>query len=247
MAADALQWHGRDGAAWAAELGVPLVEVHDAIDSTNDRAHGLAQLGAPAGTVVLADRQRAGRGQHGRRWASEPGGGIWCSVLERPTDASAVPVLALRVGLALAERLAPLAAPAPITLKWPNDVFLADGKLAGVLIEARWQDALPSSVVIGVGLNLRVPEGQTTAAALGTQHAVAALQAVVTGVRQAAAARGLLTAAERTAWGARDRAVGRAIVAPATGIVEGIAADGALQVRHGDGIATFHAGSLVFA
>lgn len=246
MTDGAVRWHGLTAEAWAERLGVPVVEVHPVLDSTNDRAHAIAEAGAPAGTVVLADAQRAGRGRPGKSWASAPGAGVWCSVVERPQDLAAVQVLALRVGLALAEALAPLAAPQSLTLKWPNDLFADDHKLAGVLIEARWVEQRPSHVVIGVGVNLVAPV-DPPAAALGAAHGAAALAAVVHAARSAAATRGGLTDDERAAWAARDRAVGRAIVAPGEGIVVGIAADGGLQVRTGAEIATFHAGSLVFA
>lgn len=241
------RWHGTDGEGWAAALGVPLVEVHPRLGSTNDRAHVLAAQGATAGTVVLAEAQDAGRGRHGRPWVSAPGAGVWASVVERPTDPAAVGVLALRVGMRLAERLAPLVAPQALTLKWPNDLFAGDGKLAGVLIEARWQDGVPSHVVIGVGINLTVPSDQPTAAALGGMHGPAALAALVAAVREAAAATGHLDDAECAAWAQRDRVRGRQIVAPGAGEVVGLAPDGGLQVRGAGGVATFHAGSLVLA
>ncbi|MCU0622708.1 MAG: biotin--[acetyl-CoA-carboxylase] ligase [Gemmatimonadaceae bacterium] len=240
-------WDGATGDAWAARLGVPRVEVHDALPSTNDRAHALAVAGAPAGTVVLAHAQHAGRGRQGRTWASAAGAGVWASVLERPRDAAAAGVLALRVGLALAAQLAPLAAPAPLTLKWPNDVFLGDGKLAGILIEARWQDGLLQHAVIGVGINLAPPADQPAAAALGATRAGEAFTALVRAARSAAAATGPLDDGERAAWAARDRTIGRLIRAPGQGTVVGVAADGGLQVRGSDGLATFHAGSLVLA
>jgi BirA family biotin operon repressor/biotin-[acetyl-CoA-carboxylase] ligase len=240
-------WHGLDGAGWAARLGVPAVEVYDALPSTNDRAQALAASGAAVGTVVLADAQRAGRGRHGRAWASAPGAGVWCSVVARPRDAAAAGVLALRVGLELADALAPLADPVPLTLKWPNDVFAGDGKLAGILLEARWQDGVPSHVVVGVGVNLRVPDDQPSAAALDRAAPPAVFAAVVEAARRAARTAGPLSPDERARWAVRDRAVGRAVTSPGVGIVVGLAADGGLQVRGPDGLATFHAGSLRFA
>jgi BirA family transcriptional regulator, biotin operon repressor / biotin---[acetyl-CoA-carboxylase] ligase len=240
------EWNGRTVAAWAELAGATHLEVHDALPSTNDRAHALAADGAAAGTVVLARTQTAGRGRHGRTWASAPDAGVWCSVLERPTDPAAIGVLALRVGLALADALAPLASPAPLRLKWPNDLFAGDAKLAGVLIEGRWQDTTPLWVVIGVGVNLVVPQ-DVPAAGLGATCAPVAFPAIVRAVRAAAACRGCLSAHEQAAWAMRDLAAGRALVEPGAGIASGIAADGALQVRQAHGIATFHSGSLVFA
>lgn len=140
----------------AAECGLVRLEHHALVGSTMDEAHRLAQGGAEAGTLVLADAQDGGRGRGGRQWASEPGAGIWMTLIERPRDQRALDVLALRTGLALADALQPFC-DGRITLKWPNDLFLGAGKLAGILIEARWRESLPEWVAIGVGVNRRVP------------------------------------------------------------------------------------------
>ena len=94
-----------------------LIE-YDEVGSTLDVAHTLAADGAAAGTVVIADAQTAGRGQRGRAWQSERGAGLWLTLIERPSDASALDVLSLRVGLALAPALDPNA---------PDDFFLFVG------------------------------------------------------------------------------------------------------------------------
>jgi BirA family biotin operon repressor/biotin-[acetyl-CoA-carboxylase] ligase len=86
-------------------LALPSVAYFDEIGSTLDAAHELAEQGAPAGTLVLAGAQTAGRGRMGRTWRSEPGAGLWLTIIERPTDASAIDVLSLRIGLALAPAL----------------------------------------------------------------------------------------------------------------------------------------------
>lgn len=239
------RWEGGDGAHWARVLGVPVVEAHAEVGSTNDRAHALAQAGAPALALVVADAQVAGRGRLGRTWASLPGHGVWASVVTRPPDADTVAVLAIRVGLRLAAHLAALA-DAPVTLKWPNDVFAGDGKVAGVLCEGRWQGATPSWVVVGIGVNARPPDATPEAAGIAVPRPVL-LAAIVDAVREATRGRGSLSAAEGAAWAARDRLAGRRIVAPGAGVVHGIAPDGALQVRGDDGLATFHAGSVVLA
>src|SRR6185312_11946270 len=67
------QWEGQTGDALAARIGTPRVVVHESIASTMDAAHALAADGAPAGTVVLADRQTAGRGRGGASWISPAG------------------------------------------------------------------------------------------------------------------------------------------------------------------------------
>src|ERR1700750_2411169 len=115
---------------------------YDEVGSTLDVAHDLASKGAEAGTVIIANAQTAGRGRMGRTWRSEPGAGIWLALIERPRDASALDVLSLRIGLALAPALDAFA-DGPVRLKWPNDLYVDERKLAGVLIEVRWREAQP--------------------------------------------------------------------------------------------------------
>ena len=198
--------------------------------STLDVAHSLAADGAAAGTLIVADAQTAGRGRMGRSWRSEPGAGIWLTLIERPRDAAAVDVLSLRIGLALAPVLDAFAA-TPVLLKWPNDLYVGDRKLAGVLIEARWRDAQPEWLAIGVGINLRPPASEARAAGLRagvTRDDV--LSRIVPAMRDAAARTGLLTEAELHAFAARDLARGRRCVQPLDGIVHGIDRSGELLV-----------------
>lgn len=79
----------------------PLIHRFDALPSTQDALHDLAQSGAPAGTAVVASVQTLGRGSRGRGWES-PAGGLWMSVLCRPEGELAMEVLSLRVALAVA-------------------------------------------------------------------------------------------------------------------------------------------------
>ena len=113
-------------------------------DSTNDRARDLAQAGAPSGTLVTAEEQSAGRGRHGRTWAAPPGAALLCSAILRPLEARHA-LLPLAVPLAVCEAAEALA-PVECRVKWPNDVWLEERKLAGILIEAR----PPDWAVIGV-------------------------------------------------------------------------------------------------
>src|SRR5690606_8587957 len=147
--------------------------------------------GAPAGTLVVAERQDSGRGRSGRRWSSAPRAGIWATLIERPRDAKAIEVLSLRVGLRLARVLERWTA-GPIALKWPNDLFVDDRKLAGVLIEARWRDQRPDWVAIGVGVNLEVPADQDAATALRAADAQEVLAEMLPALRAAAFASGAL-------------------------------------------------------
>ena len=115
-----------------------------------------ARAGEPAGLVVTATEQTAGRGRHGRSWASPPGN-LYASLLLRPALAMAeAGGLALVVAVALAEAVEALTPGLPrIGLKWPNDLLLGEAKLAGILLEG---EAAPGGrcgfVVVGCGVNL---------------------------------------------------------------------------------------------
>ncbi|HEY4306588.1 MAG TPA: biotin--[acetyl-CoA-carboxylase] ligase [Gemmatimonadaceae bacterium] len=225
-----------------------LIE-YDEISSTLDIAHDLAAKGADAGTLIVAKAQTAGRGRMGRTWRSELGAGLWLTMVERPHDASALEVLSLRIGLALAPVLDAFA-DAPIQLKWPNDLYVNGRKLAGILIEARWREGQPEWVAIGVGINLRPPASEPRAIGLrGDTDRDAVLAAVAPALREAAAHAGPLTSAELHAFASRDFAVGKRCVEPLSGTVAGIDTSGALLVSvasaNGATITTVRAGSLV--
>ena len=125
------------------------------LPSTMEAAHARAQAGAPHGTAIAAGRQTGGRGTRGRPWSSEVGG-LWMSLIARPSRTDALEALSLRVGLAAAAALE-LACPAlpRLGLKWPNDLVVDGRKLAGILCEARWGGGRCQWVVIGLGVNVR--------------------------------------------------------------------------------------------
>jgi BirA family transcriptional regulator, biotin operon repressor / biotin---[acetyl-CoA-carboxylase] ligase len=231
----------------AAQLGLSACEVYDRIGSTMDLAHEAAGRGAAAGTLVIANAQDAGRGRGGRRWSSPPGHGLWMTLIERPASASGLDVLSLRVGLHVAEAIEPLAG-APVRLKWPNDLFAGDGKLAGILIEARWRDRRVEWVAIGLGLNIVSPTDVVPAAGLAPGVTrTQALERIIPAVRTAAAAEGPLTAAELSRYAARNVSVGRRVSEPAVGVVVGIAATGELVVDTDAGPLACRSGSLVYS
>ena len=123
--------------------------------STNDDARRLAVGGIPEIAVALASGQTAGRGRLGRTWES-PKGGVYASFVFRPALAIAsLTPLPLVVGLGAARGLARLGVDA--SLKWPNDVMLGEGKLAGVLLEMTAESDLAAWVVAGIGMNVRAP------------------------------------------------------------------------------------------
>lgn len=132
----------------------------DACDSTSSELLRRADRGAPAGTVVVADRQTAGRGRRGRSWLSAPAAGLTFSLLWRFSGPPAkLSGLSLAVGVALARGLESIGARG-IRLKWPNDVLLAAAggfaKLAGILVELA-TDRQGTLAVIGIGVNLQAP------------------------------------------------------------------------------------------
>lgn len=245
--AEIARYDGWDGAALARLLDVPRVVVFDSTESTMDDAHGLATLDAPSGSVVLTDRQTAGRGRNGRRWASASGQGIWMTVIERPNDPSAVDVLSLRLGLRVARALDRFAA-SPVRVKWPNDLYVGAGKLAGILVEARWRAGRIDWVAIGLGVNVREPADVANAASLGPgADRVDVLTELVPAVRAASAARGPLTTAELEEFATRDFAAGRTCIDPTPGQVRGITPLGELLVDTVAGLRTFRDGSLTLA
>jgi BirA family biotin operon repressor/biotin-[acetyl-CoA-carboxylase] ligase len=230
----------------ARRLALPRVELFARVGSTLDVAQARA-ADLPSGTLILADEQTAGRGRQGRAWSSAPGAGIWLTLVERPADPRALDVLALRCGLQAAEALEPLAAGA-VCLKWPNDLYVAGRKLAGILIETRWRGTAPEWVAIGVGLNVRAPALDTGVGLGAGTTRLDALDRLVPALRRAAAASRHLCADELARWRRRDVAGGRVAASPAAGIVEGIESDGRLLITSPDGILSRHrSGSLTFA
>ena len=122
------------------------------VSSTNDVAATLADRGEPEGTVVIADAQSAGRGRHGRTWASPLGAGLYVSIVMRPAP-HAVSLLTIAAGVALADGIQAATGLHP-HLKWPNDVYIGGRKLAGILAEAGTSKDRGPHVVLGCGVNL---------------------------------------------------------------------------------------------
>ena len=120
---------------------------HADVTSTNDVALALAERGAAEGRFVVANAQSAGRGRHGRGWASPAGAGLYLSAVLRPMP-HAVPLLTIAAGLAVAEGIQTATGLTP-RLKWPNDIYIGDRKLAGLLAEAGGD-----FVVLGIGINV---------------------------------------------------------------------------------------------
>ncbi len=153
-------------------LGTPCY-AFQAVASTMDVARELAEQGAAEGTCVWAETQTGGRGRAGRVWVSPPGG-LYCSLILRPTrELREIPQLALVGGLAVVETIREVAG-LWASIRWPNDVLYNGQKLAGVLVEAstsggqgsrhKVQGHAPSTLnlvpctsiyaVVGIGINV---------------------------------------------------------------------------------------------
>ncbi len=205
-------------------------------DSTNTRAKELAVAGAPHGTVVTAGEQSAGRGRQGRSWTAPAGKALLYSAILRPLDERHL-LLPLAVPLAVCEAAEELEPGLKCRIKWPNDVWVGERKLAGVLIEAKPQEGW---AVIGAGLNLSIapeelpPDLRDTAISI-----LGALEGSRESPRQAAAALNRRldrwVAAERedilVAWRARDALRGRQVSwEGGSGVADGISDAGNLLV-----------------
>jgi BirA family biotin operon repressor/biotin-[acetyl-CoA-carboxylase] ligase len=232
--------------------------VIDECASTSGLVADRAAAGAPSGTVLICELQRAGRGRRGASWYSGLGTSLTLSVLWRFAGAAAgLSGLSLAVGVACARALDALGANG-VGLKWPNDIVRGDGKLGGILVEVQGDASGGAAVVIGVGINVRLPG----AAWRAIDRPVADLADLVVS-RNALATRvlaeiaGAATAFERAGFAAfRDEWLRRhawqgrqvRVFAPRERTVDGVAAgvadDGALIVDTPLGRERFHAAEV---
>ncbi|MCT7962203.1 biotin--[acetyl-CoA-carboxylase] ligase [Laspinema sp. D1] len=135
------------------------IQIFDQVSSTNETLWTLLAAGAPPGTVVIATRQTAGKGQRGRQWDSSPGG-LYLSLALTP-NLSARDALLLTLcsawGLATTFRAYNI----PVSLKWPNDLILEGYKLGGILTETKIHQGQITKAVVGVGINWSNPVPET--------------------------------------------------------------------------------------
>jgi BirA family biotin operon repressor/biotin-[acetyl-CoA-carboxylase] ligase len=135
------------------------VLVFSQVDSTNNIASQMAAEPANAGTAILAEEQTAGRGQHGRSWLSDAGASVLLSLLLTPPEAFRRPAfLTAWAAVAVCNLVQEITGIAP-RIKWPNDVYLRDRKVCGILIEQNHGGPSPATIV-GVGLNVQQTSGQ---------------------------------------------------------------------------------------
>ena len=140
-------------------LGHPLL-FFPLVDSTQTPLKDLARQGAPQGAVAVAQRQDAGRGRRGRGWESPIGGGLYFSVLLRPSLLPGqVQLVSFAAALAVQEGLHRLLG-LETEIKWPNDVLLEGRKLCGILSEAAVEPDRVHHVVTGMGINVNLTVSQ---------------------------------------------------------------------------------------
>jgi len=231
------------------------------VGSTNTRLLGSAPPPPSTADVCIAELQHAGRGRLGRRWVAPFGGGIAMSLGWTCCDVvRTLPALSLGVGVAVSRGLTRAGA-AGIQLKWPNDIWFEDRKLGGVLIELRAEAGGPAHVVIGVGVNVSLPEEVRREIAIGGTAVAAVTDACQSPASRNRVAGAILDellsmllqyqrfgfAAFRDAWTALDGLYGRAAQVvvgdgAVAGIARGVDADGALLLETKDRTQRFVSG-----
>jgi BirA family biotin operon repressor/biotin-[acetyl-CoA-carboxylase] ligase len=237
------------------------LEIHERIDSTNSHLMRVASQGAAHATCAVTELQTSGRGRRGRVWQAGLGHSLAFSVLWRfDCGAGALSGLSLAVGVAMMRALRELGAH-DARLKWPNDVLSDQQKLAGILIELQGDMDGPSAAVIGVGLNLRLPEAMRRSIDQPTTDlhrlldepverdvVLAALLRHLADVLQAFERGGFEQLREEwTVHHAYHNDTVRMLMPDGRvieGIAEGIGADGALLVRTQEGVQRFTAGEI---
>ncbi|MSS75677.1 MAG: bifunctional biotin--[acetyl-CoA-carboxylase] ligase/biotin operon repressor BirA [Methyloglobulus sp.] len=137
---------------------ISCFEIFDQIPSTNTYLVERALENSPSGTICLAEQQTAGKGRRGRHWVSPFGSNIYLSILWRfQTSPMAISGLSLAIGVAVIRALK-LQYGDIFALKWPNDIYYQDKKLGGILVEVSGESDGPCAAVIGLGLNIYLPE-----------------------------------------------------------------------------------------
>lgn len=209
------------------------------VDSTNERARALAEAGAPSGTVVTASEQSAGRGRRGRAWSAPRGAALLYSAIVSPLELDHV-LLPLSVPVAVCESIERVA-PVKTQIKWPNDVWIDESKVAGVLIEAR----PPHWAVIGIGVNVAIdaadfpPDLRWPATSIGHGVGVADMREALSAALGELIAEPEATTLRRFA--ARDALAGRSVtwegagIDPGEGMAAGVDERGNLVVELEDG------------
>ncbi len=224
-----------------------MIDHFEEAGSTMDLARERALAEAPAGTVIVAEMQSAGRGRLGRSWVSLAGVNLYFTVVLRPS-LHALRRLAMIAPLSVAEAIETVSG-LRAEIKWPNDVQLGGLKCSGVLIDAEVQGDRPAFALAGIGINVNldadsVPElhGIATSIAAQLGRPVSREDVLAATLTKLAA---LCEAVDRhepvqDRWKARLNTLGREVRVTSresveAGIVEDVNEEGSLLLRRGDG------------
>lgn len=124
------------------------------LDSTNTKLQKLAEDGAGHGTVVVAQKQTAGKGRRGRNWESDAEGNIYMSLLLRPDiETAKASMLTLVTAYSVAKVIQKYGFE-NVQIKWPNDLVLSGKKICGILTEMKLKGTEIDFVVVGIGVNV---------------------------------------------------------------------------------------------
>ncbi|MDE0861569.1 MAG: biotin--[acetyl-CoA-carboxylase] ligase [Akkermansiaceae bacterium] len=236
-------WDGSRIRALSPEWASKIIFI-DECASTNDEARRLAREGLVHGSLVLTERQTAGRGRRGQAWSCPPGESLACSFLLRPEEPMQLwSRFSLVAGLAVAEALDGFGLAAEV--KWPNDVWVHERKICGILVESAGD-----SVVIGIGLNintLKFPEDlvhPATSIALENGEVAereAVLVAILDRLRIRSRQIGSSFSELLETWNTRCVLRGKRVTLQTngtrkTGVIEGLSANGELLLRTAEGL-----------
>lgn len=136
-------------------IGQQIIQLHQ-VDSTNNYAAKLIGEGKiKHGTVILAENQTAGKGQRGKTWSTNGGKQFTASYYLETVFLSVelLPYFNMSVSLSVAKAVESLSKES-VYIKWPNDIFVLDKKLGGILIETNWKQNQITSAIVGIGVNL---------------------------------------------------------------------------------------------
>ena len=248
--------------AVAAKPHLSNINIFQTIDSTNTYARELAEKNSVSGLVILAEQQTGGRGRRGKSWVSPFAANIYLSIVwDFEQGAEALEGLSLAVGVAVRRALIAHGVQG-VKLKWPNDIYVEQKKLGGILLEMIGDPAGHCSVVIGVGLNVSMPVSQASAIDQDWTDVATELQDKLPARNKLAAeliseilpllstfqAQGF--AAYRDEWQAADAFYGQTALISTpkqsiAGIVKGVDINGALRLElDGGNIESFIGGEL---
>ena len=246
------------------------INIFQSVNSTNTYARELAEKSSASGLVILAEQQTAGRGRRGKSWISPFAANIYLSIVwDFEQGAQALEGLSLAIGVA-AKRALTAHGVQGVKLKWPNDIYVEQKKLGGILLEMIGDPAGHCSVIVGVGLNVSMPASRAEAIDQSWTDVSTELQCQQpAGTDPSLPARNRLAAAliseilpmlstfqiqgfaaYRDEWQAVDAFYGQAAVISTpkqstTGVVRGVDTNGALRLElDGGKIESFIGGEL---